>query len=583
MPITMREALKEADIEQVVKAARLMTSPALDAVLSQMMDTVHIRFVDGPGPRSGETPHFEELEQTLRDMRARYGDQAEVLQYLLWVLGMLQEGSGDFRRCAIDLQSIRERVKDLPKGQKKTVEDVIRKLENGPAQEVDGTYSHPDRLITIYRSSAKDVAMTFAHELFHGIHHHLRDAQNPSSEGFDGDARKRAVVLESFATAFELKLALALGKTAYAQSRIAELMGQPIHFYPYSGALDLIDVKDGSFKADHRGVLIQVMAEKSFRDINGAYREIWSDMPLGEFKVYNTLKKRIAEEVAPGRTGPSGNIGIIGQIKKIPIYAVPDKETLFDLIKVYRCYTIALAFADGHVDIFPVNSFKGIGKADSICGNVKTNARLNKADLSRAVAVFVFSGNVGWPQRSGIHGKDKGGRQMNLELVMEVLAEIPDEPATPPAAPNMGALFDEPVGFGTYSYLPSIPNTAAPFHEILKSKIAECFKKNPECYDAIDMDRRYFNNYIKGKAVPDRENTYRLAIALRLPLKEAEEFLAAAGWAFRPSEPLDVIVKEHIRQGVYSPYEINDTLYSQGVTPLFFQGKKKRGKTAPEE
>ncbi len=169
---------------------------------------------------------------------------------------------------------------------------------------------------------------------------------------------------------------------------------------------------------------------------------------------------------------------------------------------------------------------------------------------------------------------------MDFQLLLSILNDIPAA-ETQKLEDDMDTLFAEPAGLGTYAWI-SVPRTGAHFYKILQEKVDARFEKDSECYHKAGIDWRYFNNYINGKGIPSRENAFRLAIALKLPLEEAEEFLAAAGYAFRPNDSLDVIVKEHITQRIYDPYEINDTLYHNGLPQLFYGGKNKRKKSFDE-
>ncbi len=589
MTVTIREAMKEEGFAPVIRAASAVAGPALDGVLAQMMDTVYVRFIDGPGPQDGKTPDFEGLKNRLCNIAEQYDDRAKVIQPLLGAVRALQEGKASDYGCEIDLQQVKKRIKDLPKEQKKAIGEIVCELENCPAQELAGAYRHRDKLITIYRTSTEDTAMSFAHELFHGIHHHLREENNPSREDFDGDYSKRTVVLEAFATAFEIRLAFALGKTAYAESRIAQLKAWPIHFYPYAGALDLIDADNAAaFRSDHRGVLVKVMAEKSFADINEAYRTIWKDLPLSQFEVRRKLLKQVETEPAPdhrdgaaasaeeGRCSFPGDAHRIGHIKKIPIYAVPDKHTLFDLIKAHGCYTIAVSFGDGHIDILPVDCPKGIAKADSIYSNVRTNSRLKKKDLSTALAVTVFSGEILWPSTRKTKRAQKEPLA-DIELLMDVLAEIPDAPAMQ-STPADFSLFEEPAGPATLSYTLA---TSEPFAELLKKLVKERVPKASKAYKKI-MSRQQFSQIINGDTIPTREKAIKLAIALHLTLDETEELLARAGYTFTTSDPQEMLVKALIRDRVYNPVLINIEMEEHGLK-CYFAGRKHRANSAAED
>ncbi len=166
---------------------------------------------------------------------------------------------------------------------------------------------------------------------------------------------------------------------------------------------------------------------------------------------------------------------------------------------------------------------------------------------------------------------------MDIELLMEILAEIPDAPATRPTAPAMSFLFEEPAGLTTFSYMPA---TREPFKELLKELVDQRSRKASEVYGDI-MSRQQFSQIIQGKTLPTREKAIKLAISLHLTLDETEELLARAGYTFATGNPQEMLVKELIRDRVYNPVLINIEMDEHGLE-CYFTGRKHRARSSAE-
>ena len=107
------------------------------------------------------------------------------------------------------------------------------------------------------------------------------------------------------------------------------------------------------------------------------------------------------------------------------------------------------------------------------------------------------------------------------------------------------------------------------FAETLQKMIADRNLANAEIYKKANIDRKYFSKIINTKDyVPKKQTVMALGLALNLPLKEYEAFLASAGYAFMPSEKFDVIIKYCVINKIYNLMKVDTILFSQNV-PCF--------------
>ena len=107
------------------------------------------------------------------------------------------------------------------------------------------------------------------------------------------------------------------------------------------------------------------------------------------------------------------------------------------------------------------------------------------------------------------------------------------------------------------------------FHETLFEKIRESGMTDVEVYKRANMDRKLFSK-IRGNPAyhPRKDTVLALAIALKLELPEAEEFLARAEYAFSPGSKSDVIIRYFLERRIFDIHTINIALYEHGLPVL---------------
>lgn len=84
-----------------------------------------------------------------------------------------------------------------------------------------------------------------------------------------------------------------------------------------------------------------------------------------------------------------------------------------------------------------------------------------------------------------------------------------------------------------------------------------------EFYKSANLDRRLFSRIRTNKDYqPSRNTAILLAIALELELKEAEKFIAKAGYALGNSSKRDLIIKYFIENRIYDIKMLNEVLFA---------------------
>lgn len=103
------------------------------------------------------------------------------------------------------------------------------------------------------------------------------------------------------------------------------------------------------------------------------------------------------------------------------------------------------------------------------------------------------------------------------------------------------------------------------FQDTLQSLIAERNLPNADIWKKADMDRKFFSKIISTKDyVPKKKPVMALGLALELPLEDFERFLAAAGYAFMPSDRFDLIIKYCVMNKIYNIVKVDMILDDHG-------------------
>lgn len=127
--------------------------------------------------------------------------------------------------------------------------------------------------------------------------------------------------------------------------------------------------------------------------------------------------------------------------------------------------------------------------------------------------------------------------------------------------------FDLPQHF-TMNLADLMNETGETFHEALFYYIDRSGLKDSEVYKKAGIDRKLFSKIRSNPAYhPSKNTVLALAIALELNLKETEDLLSRAEYAFSPANKGDLIIKFFIEHKVFDLMTINFTLheYEQSV------------------
>lgn len=107
------------------------------------------------------------------------------------------------------------------------------------------------------------------------------------------------------------------------------------------------------------------------------------------------------------------------------------------------------------------------------------------------------------------------------------------------------------------------------FSEQLLALIESRGLKNSEVYNAANVSAKVFSDIRKKENYqPSKKTATAFALALELPLDEAQNFLAAAGYTLSDAIELDSAIISCIRRKIFDIDAVNDELYEKNL-PTF--------------
>lgn len=104
-------------------------------------------------------------------------------------------------------------------------------------------------------------------------------------------------------------------------------------------------------------------------------------------------------------------------------------------------------------------------------------------------------------------------------------------------------------------------NKGETFSEMMTRLVEESGEKNSAVYYRAQIDRQLFSRIRNNKEYqPSKDTAVALAIALKLDMAKAKEFLASAGYTLSKSKR-DLIIAFFIENKIFDTNQLNECLY----------------------
>lgn len=98
---------------------------------------------------------------------------------------------------------------------------------------------------------------------------------------------------------------------------------------------------------------------------------------------------------------------------------------------------------------------------------------------------------------------------------------------------------------------------------------SRCEGKASVCYRRAGLSRQLYSKIISNPELGVKKRTVmQLCIGLKLPIEEANAFMALAGYCFSKSHFEDMAFQWCIKNGVYNIFDVNDLLVAGACEPI---------------
>ncbi len=200
-----------------------------------------------------------------------------------------------------------------------------------------------------------------------------------------------------------------------------------------------------------------------------------------------------------------------------------------------------------------------------------TNAltRAVEKECARVAFPLISSGIYGYPPAAALQVATRAIQDFLILHDLHVILAIFDQSSFVVDSQRMGAVahyiqaHHAASDRATSAPERRVGNRGASFLPLLLRLIARKGMREAEVYRRANLDRKLFAEILTEPGyMPSKRTVIALAVALELPMHEAEHLLACAGYALSRAAVFDLIIEYFLVHRIFDLFAINEVLFT---------------------